>query len=164
MIAKMVFAKILNRKQAHLKKEYITVSGLQVEVWWKAVKRMNLVVYREDSRVRISVPLSTSMGKVVKIILARMVWIKKQQGKFSEQKPALELHYTTGELHSFLGVKYPLLVVEGGRRHFVRFDSHTGIALHIRRNSTLQNVRMYCCNGTGNNFSSVSHPYRKSGS
>lgn len=134
----MLFAKIRNKKKAAPKKEHITVSGLPVEVWWKTVKRINLVVYRKNGRVRISVPLSTPMGKVVETILARMAWINTQQEKFREQKPAVELHYTTGELHSFLGAKYPLFVVEGGRRHYVRFDSLCGIALHIRRNSTLQ--------------------------
>ena len=50
-----------------MKKEHITVSGLQVEVWWKAVKRINLVVYAADGRVRISVPFSTAMSRVKEI-------------------------------------------------------------------------------------------------
>jgi len=134
----MNFANILLKKQVRLKKEFVTVSGMQVEVWWKTVKRMNLVVHREGGRVRVSVPFSTPMTQVREMITARMEWIKEQQDKFSQQKPVVLLHYVTGELHPFLGKQYPLIIVEGGRRHFVRFDPSQGISLHIRRKSSSQ--------------------------
>lgn len=121
-----------------MKKEYITVSGLQVEVWWKAVKRINLVVYAADGRVRISVPFSTAMSRVKETIEARMLWIRAQQSMFRERKPAMQLHYIPGERHLFLGKQYPLCIAEGGRRHFVCFDQLDGITLHMRRKSSVQ--------------------------
>ena len=121
-----------------MKKEHITVSGLDVEVWWKAVKRMNLVVYADGGRVRISVPSLTPMLKVREMIESRMAWIRVQQDRFQQRKPAMELCYTAEEHHLFLGEKYPLSLVEGGRRHFVHFDPLTGITLHIRRKSSVQ--------------------------
>ncbi len=121
-----------------MKKKHITVSGIGVEVWWKPVKRMNLVVYREGGRVRISVPVSTSMEQIREIVTARTEWIRVKQKVFAEQKAVVVLHYTNGERHLFLGKEYPLLLVEGGRSHFVHFDPLQGITLHIRRNSSSQ--------------------------
>lgn len=134
----MFFRKRQSKRQVRLPKETITVSGLQVEVWWKAVKRINLVVYADGGRVRISVPLSTSISRVKETIEARMVWIQAQQDTFRERKPAIPLHYIPGERHLFWGKRYPLNIAEGGRRHFVRFDPLTGITLHIRRKSSAQ--------------------------
>ena len=99
---------------------------------------MNLVVYADGGRVRISVPLSTSILRIRETIESRMVWIKAQQDTFRVRKPAVQLRYTAGETHLFLGKQYPLLLVEGGRRHFVDFDPLTGITLHIRRKSSVQ--------------------------
>ncbi len=134
----MAFTKFLQGRQLRLKKEHITVSGIQVEVWWKSVKRMNLVVYREGARVRISVPVSTSMTQVRETITARIGWIRAKQKRFGEQKAVVAQHYTNGEQHLFLGKEYPLLIVEGGRSHFVRYDPLQGITLYIRRNSSVQ--------------------------
>lgn len=134
----MFFRKKQNKRKLRLKKEHITVSGLQVEVWWKAVKRINLVVYADDGRVRISVPFSTSLARVEETIEARMVWIKAQQDTFRARKPAMQLHYSQGEMHSFWGKQYPLGIAESGRRHFVHFDSLSGITLHLRKKSSVQ--------------------------
>ena len=134
----MFFRKKQDRRQVGLRKEHITVSGLQVEVWWKAVKRINLVVYADGGRVRISVPFSTSLARVEETIEARMLWIKAQQDTFRARKPAMLLHYSQGEMHYFWGKQYPLSIVEGGRRHFVRFDPLIGITLHIRKKSSVQ--------------------------
>jgi len=134
----MFFRKKQNKRQLRLKKEHITVSGLQVEVWWKAVKRVNLVVYADDGRVRISVPFSTSLSRVKETIEARMLWIKAQQDTFRTQKPAIQLHYNQGERHLFWGKQYPLHITEGGHRHFVRFDPLIGITLHMRKKSSVQ--------------------------
>lgn len=121
-----------------MKKVYITVDDTPVEVWWKTVKRINLVVYAADARVRISVPLATSMHSVQRMIVERMGWIKAQQAKFRGRPRPVQLQFTEGESHLFLGEKYPLSIVEGGRRHFVSFDPSSGITLHLRANSTGQ--------------------------
>ena len=134
----MFFCKKQTRRQIRLKKEHITVSGLQVEVWWKAVKRVNLVVYADGGRVRISVPFSTSMSRVKETIEARMAWIKTQQDTFRARKPAMQLNYSQGEMHLFWGKQYPLHIAEGGRRHFVRFDPLIGITLHLQKKSSAQ--------------------------
>ena len=107
-------------------------------MWWKAVKRINLVVYAADGRVRISVPFSTAMSRVKETIEARMLWIRAQQSMFRERKPTMQLHYIPGERHLFLGKQYPLYIAEGGRRHFVCFDQLAGITLHVRRKSSAQ--------------------------
>ena len=65
-----------------MKKEHIIVADVQVEVWWKAVKRITLVVYRADGRVRISVPFATPLAFVQQTILNRLGWINAQQHKF----------------------------------------------------------------------------------
>ncbi len=121
-----------------MKKEHIIVADIRVEVWWKAVKRINLVVYAADGRVRISVPFATPLALVQQTVFARLAWIKRQQHKFLSQEAPVQLHFADGEQHSFLGAKYPLFIIESGRRHFVRFEPSAGISLHLSSGSTRQ--------------------------
>lgn len=121
-----------------MKKEYITVADIRVEVWWKAVKRINLVVYAADGRVRISVPYATPLAFVQQTVFRRLSWIKSQQNKFLNRAIPVQLQFADGEQHSFLGKEYPLFIVESGSRHFVSFEPSAGITLHLRSDSTKQ--------------------------
>ena len=133
----MLFAKQRNTNRIRLQKSFVTVSGLQVEVWHKAVKRITLVVYREDGRVRISVPFTTPDSLVEATIRGRMAWIKRQQEKFRAHEPALEHRYITGEMHSFAGKHYPLFVAEALGHQHVQFDPSHGISLSIKPGSSV---------------------------
>lgn len=121
-----------------MRKEHIIVADVQVEVWWKAVKRITLVVYRADGRVRISVPSATPLVFVQQTIRNRLQWIKVQQNKFLYQITPVQQQFTDGEQHPFLGEDYPLHIAESKGRHFVGFEPLTGITLHLCRNSTKQ--------------------------
>jgi len=114
-----------------LKKEYIEVAGIPVEVWWKSVKNINIAVSGPDGRVRISVPRSTSAGFVRQAVLNRLAWITKQQLRFQMRPQAEVLKAISGEMHSIWGETYPLSVFEGSPRHYVTFDTN-GIALYVR--------------------------------
>ncbi len=121
-----------------MKKDYIIVADVRVEVWWKAVKRVNLVVYAADGRVRISVPQATSLAFVQRTLFDRLDWIKEQQKKILNRAIPVPLQFTDGEQHSFLGKDYPLCVAQSGSRHFVSFESSAGITLHLCQGSTKQ--------------------------
>lgn len=121
-----------------MKKDYIIVADVRVEVWWKRVKRINLVVYAADGRVRISVPQASSLAFVEQTLLDRLGWIKRQQNKFLNRAIPAPLQFVDGEQHSFLGKNYPLCLVTSGSRQSVRFEPSTGLTLHLCENSTRQ--------------------------
>lgn len=121
-----------------MKKEFIIIDDIRVELWWKAVKRITLVVYAADGRVRVSVPPATPIHLVQRVVRDRLTWINAQQARFRMRKPPVTLQFVDGERHFFLGKGYPLSITEGGRSHFVRFDPATGIRLYLRRGSTVQ--------------------------
>ncbi len=124
-----------------MKKEYIQVQGLTVEVWWKAVKRINLVVYAKECRVRISAPYFTPKVEVEGLIRAKMEWIKKKQKELQEQKSTPEMHYRSGETVCFLGEEYGLAVVDGAASSGVVFDPKEGIVLHMGKNNCREERR-----------------------
>lgn len=131
----MFFGNSRNRKRK-VEKRVITIAGLEVEVWWKAVKKVRLVVYAADGRVRITVPSYVSVAEVEQFIVERMDWLRQKQTRVLARKPVTPLAYSAGEGHLFWGREYPLHIVEGSRRHTVEFLPKRGITLHLRRNSS----------------------------
>lgn len=115
-----------------MKKGQIIVGDTAVEVWWKAVKNINLAVYGPDGRVRVSVPSVTPETRVHRLVLERMAWIKKQQARFRGRPPTPELQGIEGERHRLWGKSYPLQVDESAGRHRVSFDPDRGLVLHVR--------------------------------
>ncbi|MEN8199688.1 MAG: SprT family zinc-dependent metalloprotease [Thermodesulfobacteriota bacterium] len=115
-----------------MRKEKIIVAGTTVEVWWKAVKNINLAVYGPDGRVRISVPPFTTGPQVHRAVVQGMDWIRKQQAKFQGRPLVQELQAVDGESHLLWGKSYPLHVDESSRRHSVSFSPDSGFVIHVR--------------------------------
>ena len=122
------------KRSSKLEKGVVTIAGLDVEVWWKAVKKVHLVVYAVDARVRIPVPPFTTVAEVEQFVLGRIDWVKEKRAKLLAREPVAPLTYIEGEAHLLWGKEYPLRVREGSRRHHVHFSSEAGIELYLRRN------------------------------
>jgi predicted metal-dependent hydrolase len=128
-----------------LHKEQIEIAGIDVEVWRKPIRNINLAVYAPDGRVRVSVPHITSDSCVRQAVKNRMAWIKKQQAKFRARPAAVELKAVSGEQHSVWGKSHLLTVLEGYSPHYVTFDQEKGITLHVRQ-GTSSKARLHLLN------------------
>ena len=122
-----------------MEKEKIVVAGLDVEVWRKPIKNINLAVYGIDGRVRISVPGIMSDARVRQVVMERMGWIRKKLDFRQKLPEPVVLRAVGGELHEFFGKSYPLNVFDKNRRHHVRFDPVHGISLHVRSGTSTNN-------------------------
>lgn len=122
-----------------LQKEKIVVAGLDVEVWRKPIKNINLAVYGLDGRVRISVPGIMTDARVRQVVRDRMGWIRKQLAFRPKLPEPVALRAVDGELHDFFGKSYPLNVFAKNRRYHVQFDPAYGISLHVRSGTSTNN-------------------------
>ena len=90
----------------------ITVSGVQVHVFRKAIKNLHLGVYPPNGRVRVATPLRVSDEAVRLAVIGKLGWIKRQRSKFEAQTRQSRREMVSGESHYFLGRRYRLRVIE----------------------------------------------------
>ncbi|MDR2186179.1 MAG: M48 family metallopeptidase [Treponema sp.] len=62
--------------------EKLILGGVAIEVEYKQVKRLRMIVYPSDGRVRISAPVSAGPGIVRDFALSKLQWIEKHRTKF----------------------------------------------------------------------------------
>jgi predicted metal-dependent hydrolase len=93
----------------------ITVNGLQVRVFRKAIKNLHLGVYPPHGRVRVAAPLRVSDDAVRMAVIGKLGWIKRQRAKFKGQPRQSAREMVSGESHYFLGRRYRLRVESGQR-------------------------------------------------
>ncbi len=129
-----------NKIKASIKRQYIQVSGIQVEVVRKAIKNLHLGVYPPSGRVRVAAPLSVSDDAVRLAVISRLSWIKKHQAKFAEQQRQSEREYISGECHYYLGQRFRLNVAShtGPSQVALRSDNRIDLLL---REGTANNRR-----------------------
>lgn len=103
------------KKQAvtkRLTRQYqITVSDIAIDVVHKRIKNINLAVYSQDDRVRISAPLQVSGETVREFALSRVHWIKDKQAQYQEQNRLTQRQYLSGEQHYLFGQPYALNII-----------------------------------------------------
>lgn len=95
---------------------HLNVGELRVEVIRKNIKNIHLAVYPPHGRVRVAAPLRTSDDAVRVFTIARMPWIRRQQGKFAAQERQTPREYVSGESHYVQGRRYRLRVIPSDHR------------------------------------------------
>lgn len=75
----------------------ITVSDIAIDVVHKKIKNVNLAVYSQDGRVRITAPLRVGGDAVREFALSKIQWIKNKQAKYQEQIRQTQRKYVSGE-------------------------------------------------------------------
>lgn len=116
----------------NIERQYLSVSGLRVEIVRKDIQNLHLGVYPPDGRVRAAVPSRMSDEAARLAVISRLPWIRKQRAQFAAQPRQSAREIVSGESHYFLGKRYRLRVVrqEGPAKVFVRGKSR--IELHVR--------------------------------
>jgi hypothetical protein len=121
----------------------ITVSDLVVDVVRKDIKNLHLAVYPPDGRVRVAAPLLVDDEAVRLAVIARLAWIRRQQGKFAQQERQSAREVVSGESHYFQGRRYLLNVVYRAGVPAVAVRNNTTLDLFVRPGSdTAQRERV----------------------
>lgn len=110
----------------------ITVSGLKVSIFRKAIKNLHLGVYPPEGRIRVAAPLAVSDDAVRLAVIGKLAWIKRQREKFQNQTRQSAREMVSGESHYFLGRRYRLRVVETTAKAKVILRGRAYLELHVR--------------------------------
>lgn len=110
----------------------IKVSGLTVDVVRKDIKNLHLAVYPPVGRVRVAAPLRVNDEAVRLAVISRLVWIKRQRTKFTNQARQSEREYVSGESHYFQGQRYRLNLIYQAVAPRVVIRNKSTIDLYVR--------------------------------
>lgn len=113
----------------------ITAGDLVVDVVRKEIKNLHLAVYPPDGRVRVAAPLLVDDEAVRLAVIARLPWIRRQQGRFAQQERQSPREVVSGESHYFQGRRYLLNVVYRDGVPAVAVRNNTTLDLFVRPGS-----------------------------
>jgi len=117
----------------------IQIEGLNIEVIKKKIKNINLTVYPNSQKVRISAPLKINDSALNSFAISRINWIKNQLNKKSNITKPVENKLVDGETHYVFGKPYILNISISLKRmkpHIV-FDDNR-LSMYINKASTMK--------------------------
>lgn len=115
----------------------IIVMDMLIEFEKKRIKNLYIRVLPPDGRVHVSAPLSMPEDEVMKFIISKEDWIRKQQERIKLRNTDTELQYSSGESIPLWGKEYTLIVSE--KEGYSRvWTTEYSINLEVRKNSTLE--------------------------
>lgn len=120
-------------------KQFITISGIDVQIIRKDIRNVHLSVYPPDGNVRISVPLHITNDNVRLAVISKLSWIKKQQACFDLQARQSKREMVSGESHYFLGKRYRMELLERRGKHEIKFKNNTTLQLLVNPNTSIPN-------------------------
>ena len=106
-------------------REYLTVSGLEVDVVYKEIENMHISVYPPFGRVRVAAPSSTPEEVIRLAIVQRITWIKEQREKYFNTSRQSPRRMQSGESHFVWGDRYILDASMSGSRSSVFIKGRT---------------------------------------
>ncbi|MDB9845792.1 M48 family metallopeptidase [Acidimicrobiales bacterium] len=119
---------------------YLSVSGIDVDVTYKAIKNLHIGVYPPLGRVRVSAPDQLDDDNVRLAIINRLPWIKKQRQRMLDADRQTEREMVTGESHYVWGERFRLKVMERAGRPHVELDGDR-MLLFVEPGSTADQKR-----------------------
>jgi predicted metal-dependent hydrolase len=100
--------------------ETLKIGSIDIKVYRKDVKNLNISVHPPSGDVRVAVPLHMTETSVRMAIIGRLGWIKKQQADFKEQRRQSKREMMSGESHYLWGKHYRLNVIEHRGKHTIK--------------------------------------------
>lgn len=98
---------------------YLTIRGIDVDVFYKDIKNLHIGVYPPLGRVRVAAPHQLDDEQVRFAVIQRLPWIKEQRKQLRSAARQSTREMVTGESHYVWGVRRRMKVVERpGRAHF----------------------------------------------
>lgn len=95
--------------------DYLTVSGLSVEVVYKDIKNLHISVYPPVGRVRVAAPHRIDEDAIRLAIVQRLPWIKRQREQLKNADRQTERRMVSGETHYVWGERLLLDTSRHGR-------------------------------------------------
>lgn len=92
--------------------EHMQLGDVRIELVRKAIRNLHLSVYPPSGRVRIAAPERATDESIRLFAIAKLGWIKRQQGKLRTQERESRREYVERESHYVWGRRYLLHVVE----------------------------------------------------
>jgi hypothetical protein len=86
----------------------VVIAGIELELFRKEVKHLNLRIYPPDGVVHVTAPKRMSASVITRFVEAKTSWIIGHQNRMSLLPVQEELTYKTGEKHRFLGNMYSI--------------------------------------------------------
>ncbi|MDP8234372.1 MAG: SprT family zinc-dependent metalloprotease [Candidatus Saelkia tenebricola] len=121
-----------------IKKEQIILDSIYIDVLYKKIKNLYIVINPLLGKVRISAPKKMSSKTVRTFAISRLEWIKKHQTKFLQQKQEPPLKYLSNEKHYFKGKHYTLNIINHKSPSKVEIINENQINLYLRNRSSLK--------------------------
>lgn len=90
----------------------IQLGSIAVDVLRKDIKNVHLSVHPPAGRVRIAAPTRMSLDTIRVFAIAKLPWIRKQQGKLQEQERESPREYLDRESHYVWGRRHLLKIIE----------------------------------------------------
>lgn len=109
----------------------LTISGMRVQIERKDIKNLHLGVYPPNGRVRVAAPLVVTDDAVRLAVIDKLGWIRRQQGKFTDQPRQSAREMVNGESHYFLGRRYRLRVHEQTGKQYMAVRGLTRLDLFV---------------------------------
>lgn len=99
------------------KTSVLQIQGLEVLVWRKKIKNLNMRVLKPDGQVRVSVPLNVLDHLIEQFVLDRIEWIHEAQQRVENMPLTPKLQYVSGEIHQVFGTPHELVVLTAKGKH-----------------------------------------------
>jgi len=97
------------------------------------VKGKILITINRDLQVVASAPKYVSNKAVIEFVKERLDWIQEQLKKISAQGPVqIPRQFCDGELHSYLGMDYPIRIIQSSHNKVTLTDN--AIEIHSKHN------------------------------
>ena len=109
----------------------LRLGDLAVDVVLKDIKNVHLSVHPPEGRVTISAPKHMNLDTIRVFAIAKLDWIREQQGKLREQERETVREYLDRESHYVWGKRYLLSVIERDQAPAVALK-HNRMILTVR--------------------------------
>ncbi len=109
----------------------IKLEDIEIDVFLKRIKNINLSVYPPTGRVRISAPFHVSIDNIRTFATSKIDWIRKQQTRLRTQEHETPRDFIDRESHYLWGKRYLLAVIEKNEVPSVTLEGNK-ILLQIR--------------------------------
>ncbi len=125
-----------------MKPEIIKIKDIEIVVLRKKIKHLHLTIIASEGKVRMSIPLNTSIEVAKAFAIKKYLWIKRHIGSGEKYKRARKKEFVNGEEHYFKGSRFIMQIVSA-KRPRIEIKDKKYIYFYIPRRYTLKQKQKY---------------------
>jgi predicted metal-dependent hydrolase len=126
-----MFFKLQNRSFTD-EKFQILIDDIPVEVIYKEIRNIHIVVYPPYGKVKISAPKGIPLEAIESFAVSKSVWIKKHRSKYHDVEPHLLELTDTHKYYYYLGKPYAIKTILHTGKSKISLNE-TDIELHVKK-------------------------------